>query len=189
MSAIRIANRYAKSLIGLAQEGGKLDRVLEDVQSFGEVVKNRDFYLMLKSPIIKSDKKADIFKALFEGKFDELTMAFLNILLKKGRESYLPEISREFLEQYKTIKHISSVTLTTAAELSKDAIEAIRQRLLKSDVTDDKVEIVTKVDPDLIGGFVLEFDDKLYDASVKHKLNTLSKDFEDNLYISQIMAS
>jgi F-type H+-transporting ATPase subunit delta len=189
MSAIRIANRYAKSLIDLAQETGKLERILEDVESFNGVIENRDFYLMLKSPIIKSDKKGQIFDALFKGKFDDLTMAFLGILLKKGRESFLPEIAKEFLTQYKFIKHISTVKLTTASELGKDAVEAIRQKLVKSVVTDDNVEIVTEVDEELIGGFVLEFDDKLYDASIKHKLDLLSKDFKDNLYISQIMAS
>ncbi len=189
MSAIRIANRYAKSLIDLATEQGKLERILEDVQSFGEVTKNRDFYLLLKSPIINSDKKAQIFKSLFEGKYDELTMAFLNILLKKGRESFLPDIAREFITQYKVIKHISTVKIKTAVALGKDALESIRKKLVASDVTDEKVEIVTEVDPKLIGGFVLEFDDKLYDASVKHKLDLLSKDFKDNLYISQIIAS
>ncbi|RMG87337.1 MAG: ATP synthase F1 subunit delta [Bacteroidetes bacterium] len=188
MSAIRIAHRYAKSLIDLAQETGKLERVLEDVKVFNEAAKNRAFYLMLKSPIIKSDKKANIFKALFEGKFDEMTMAFLNILLKKGRESFLPEIAKEFLAQYKAIKHISTVKLKTAAPLSKEVLEKIKQKLLESSVTDQKVEIITETDPELIGGFVIEFDDKLYDASVRHKLDLLSKEFEDNLYISQIIA-
>ena len=189
MSAIRIANRYAKSLIDLAVEQGKLERILEDVQSFNEVSKNRDFYLLLKSPIIKSDKKGQVLKSLFDGKYDELTMAFLNILLKKGRESFLPEIAREFLLQYKAIKHISTVKLKTAKALGKDVVEAIRKKLLDSNVTDTHVEIETEVDPNLIGGFILEFDDKLYDASVKHKLDLLSKDFKDNLYISQIMAN
>ncbi|MCR9289017.1 MAG: ATP synthase F1 subunit delta [Bacteroidetes bacterium] len=188
MSAIRIANRYAKSLIDLAQETGKLERILEDINSFEGVLESRDFYLMLKSPIIKSDKKGQIFKALFEGKFDEMTMAFLEILLRKGRESILPEIAKEFLTQYKIIKHISNVKLITATELGKDTVEAIRKELVASVSTDDNVVIETEVDPELIGGFVLEYDDKLYDASVKHKLDLLSKNFKDNLYISQIIA-
>ncbi len=188
MSVQRIATRYAKSLIDLAEERGKLDRVLEDVKSFKEVSKNRDFELLLKSPIVKPDKKEKVFKALFEGKYDELTMAFLTILLKKGREAALVDIANEYIIQYKIIKHISTVKLTTASKLSDAALDTIRQKLVASNVTDNNVEITTIVDPKLIGGFVIEFDNRLYDTSVQHKLNLLKKEFKDNLYISQIMA-
>lgn len=188
MSVQRIAARYAKSLIDLADEQGKMDKVLEDVQSFREVAKNRDFALLLKSPIVKGDTKQKIFNKLFQGKYDELTMAFLNILLKKGRESQLVEIANEFIFLYKKRKHISTVKLTTATQLSAEAVEIIRKKLLESNATDEKVELVTAVDPSLIGGFVVEFEDKLYDASAAHKLSLLKKEFKDNLYISQIIA-
>ncbi len=188
MSESRIASRYAKSLIELAQEQGKLDRVKEDVDAFLEALESRDFALLLKSPIVHADKKWQILKTLFEGKFDELTMAFLRILLRKGREPYLAHIAQEFIHQYKRLKHISTVKLITAVPLSPQTVESVRKVLEESRVTDEHVEILTEVDPDIIGGFVLEFDDKLYDASVKHKLELLKKEFLDNLYISKIIA-
>jgi F-type H+-transporting ATPase subunit delta len=188
MSNQRVATRYAKSLIDLAVERGKLEKVLEDMKSFRQVAMNRDFALLLKSPIVKADKKQQIFKQLFEGKSDELTMAFLNILLKKGREAGLVEIADEFILQYKRIQQISTVKLTTASKLSESTIETIRQKLVASTATDQKVELVTEVKPGLIGGFVIEFEDKLYDASVAHKMGLLKKEFKDNLYISQIIA-
>ncbi|MEZ4980170.1 MAG: F0F1 ATP synthase subunit delta [Saprospiraceae bacterium] len=67
-------------------------------------------------------------------------------------------------------------------------MEAIKAKLVASSVTDDKVEILTEVDPELLGGFVVEFDDRLYDASVKHQLRKLKKDFESNLYVSQVIS-
>jgi F-type H+-transporting ATPase subunit delta len=188
MSVQKVASRYAKSLIDLAQEREKLDKVLEDVQSFSEVAQNKDFALMLKSPVVNADIKGKIFQKLFGGKYDELTLAFLHILLKKNRESYLVDIAREFIDQYKIIKHISSVRLTTAAPLSESTVKTIRQKLMDSTVTDENIELETKVDPKLIGGFVLEFQNRLYDASVIHKLSLLKKEFKDNLYISQIIA-
>lgn len=188
MSVERIATRYAKALIELADEQGKLDKVLEDVQSFNQVSKNRDFLLMLRSPIIKESKKEKIFDLLFSSKYDELTMAFLKILLKKGREPMLAEIAEEFELLYKKLKHISSVKLTTASKLSEATVAVIRKKLKESSATDDNLELETAVNPDLIGGFVIEIEDKLYDASVAHKLNLLNKDFRDNLYISQIIA-
>ncbi|HHM21262.1 MAG TPA: ATP synthase F1 subunit delta [Bacteroidetes bacterium] len=187
MSLLRVANRYAKSLIDLAKERGSIDQVLEDVHYFNEVCKNRDFELMLKSPIVNADKKEQVFDKLFSGKFDELTMAFLKILLKKGREPLLALIGKEFVAQYKKLNHITTVQLTTASPLSDETVEAIRQKLLESKATDQKVELRTSVNPDLIGGFVVQFDDELYDASVAHKLALLKKEFKDNLYISQII--
>ena len=188
MSVLRIATRYAKSLIELAEEKGKLDKVLADVESFNEVCQNRDFELMLKSPIIPGEKKEKIFDKLFTGKYDELTMAFLKILLKKGREPLLADIASAFVEQFKKKKHISSVKLTTAAKLGESAVETIRKKLLESSATDDNVELQTVVNPDLIGGFMVEIEDKLYDASVAHKLSLLKKEFRDNLFVSQIVS-
>lgn len=186
MSVHRIASRYAKSLIDLAEEQNKLEQVKKDVSTFKEVTKVRDFYLLLKNPIVSSDKKAAVIKKIFEGKYDELTLAFLNILVKKGREAYLPEIATEFLIQYKKIKHISTVKLTTAKPLTKAALKAIHDRLAESVRTDDIVEIETKVDPKLIGGFIMEFDGNVYDTSVSHKLEEFKKEFKENLYVSLI---
>lgn len=177
MSVTRIASRYAKSLLSLAQEQGKLERILEDIQAFQKATEQRDFFLLLKSPIVNPTKKASIFKAIFEGKFDEMTMAFLNIVLRKGREGYLGDIVNEFVRQYQEFKQVSSVKLTTATPISAASLEAIKQQLKGSNNTKANIEIETAVNPDLIGGFVIEFDDKLYDASIAHKLGNLKKEF------------
>lgn len=189
MSVYRVASRYAKSLIELAQEQGKLERVLEDVNSFKSVLQNRDLHLFIKSPIIHVDKKTKVMEKIFAGKYDVLTMAFIRILIAKGREEYLPEIADEFVHQYKVLKHISTVRVITATALSEASIKNIHDQLQKSDATDLKVEIVTEVRPDLIGGFIIQFDDKVYDASVAHKLEQLKKEFAENLYVSRITAS
>lgn len=187
MSVHRIASRYAKSLIELAEEQNKLEVITQDIEAFQKAMDSRDFYLLLKSPIVNTDKKKQILKAIFEGKFDELTMGFINILATKGREAYLPEITSEYMAQYKRIKHISTVKLTTATELDEASVEAIRKRLEESNFTDHNVEMVTAVDPKLIGGFIIEMEDKLYDASVANKLEDLKRDFKDNLYVSKIV--
>ena len=189
MSVHRIASRYAKSLIELAIDQKKLDVVTKDVEQFQELVKNRDLYLLFKSPIVHADKKKSILKIIFEDKVDELFMAFLNILVTKGREGYLPEIAQEYMLQYKHVKHISTVKLTTATPLAKELQQAIHDKLQHSTATDDEIELITTVDPSLIGGFVVEFEDKIYDASIKVKLDELKKEFRENFYISKIIAS
>ena len=179
MSVQRIAGRYAKSLIELAQEHKKLDRVLADVTSFQQVAHHRDFELMLKSPIVNAGKKLSIVAALFGSKYDELTLAFLRILINKGREPYLPEIASEFIAQYKKLNHISTVKVTTAEPLSVAALASLQKKLEASSFTDTKVEITTAVDQELIGGFVLEIGDRIYDASVQQKLDELKRSFHN----------
>ncbi len=178
MSVQRITGRYAKSLIDLALEQNKLERILEDVQSFKKVSENRDFLMMIKSPIVQASKKMSVVKALFDGKYDKLTMSFLRILIQKGREPYLPEIADEFIAQYKSIKHITSVKVTTATPMSATAITALQRQLEASPQTDTSVEIETAVDAELIGGFVLEFDGNIYDSSIAHKLDALKREFK-----------
>lgn len=185
MSVTRIATRYAKSLIDLAIEQGKLEEVNADMNRLANAVKNRDFFLFLKSPIIHADKKNAALEAISKGRVGDLTLAFVKLLVNKGRESYVPEIAAEFIEQYQRLKKITSLEVTTAAPLSDAVLADLKKKLLASGVTAENLDIETKIDPELIGGFVLEFDNKRYDASVAHKLDELKTSFSKNLYIRE----
>lgn len=180
MSVSTIATRYAKSLIDLANDRGELEAVFSDVKGLKEAIKNRDFYLLLKSPIVKTDKKLSIFKAIFSKNANPLTMGFVELMTKKGRENILPEITDEFMKQYKSIKNISSVKIKTATPMSASILDSIKSKLESSDATRMHVEIDSEVDERLIGGFILEIEDRLYDASVAHKLEGLRKEFTSN---------
>ncbi len=186
MSSYRIASRYAKSLIDLAGEQGKLDRVVEDMAFFAEVSKLKDVALLLKSPIINSDKKGKVLDAIFSGKVDPMTHSFIEIILRKGREAYLGEIAEEVVNQYRVIKGISIVEVVSAEALSAEALESIRKKRVDSKLTHGNIQFKTSVDANLIGGFVISFEDKLYDASVKHQLDLLRKEFSSKDYQAAI---
>ncbi|MDZ7880949.1 MAG: ATP synthase F1 subunit delta [Saprospiraceae bacterium] len=186
MSANRVAGRYAKSIIDLAVEQGKLATIVGDMQVLSNAVKNRDLYLMLKSPIIHADKKESIMTEIFGSRFDQMTMAFIKICIAKGREDILPEIATECLAEHKRMQGITTVKITTATPLSIEALEEIKVKLTGSTTTAKSVDIETAVDPNLIGGYVVEYGDKLYDASVAAKLAELKKQFSGNEYVSQI---
>ena len=177
MSVQRIASRYAKSLVDLAQERGELDAVVEDMKHFLEVCNVRDFRLLLKSPIVHTSSKQSVFKRLFSESYKTTTYAFLDIILRKNREVYLQEIANEFIAQYRKIRQISSVTLTTATALSETQLEEIKSKIAASGVTYKNVELNANVDPSIIGGIIIEFDDKMYDASVAHKIEEVRKAF------------
>lgn len=175
MSAERLSYRYAKSLVDLAKEQGVLDTIKGDIDHLVAACNNHDLAMMFRSPIVSKMKKAGVLEELFGDGFHDMTMSFMDILLTKGREMYIPEISKEFIAQYNVINRISTVKLTTAEALSEASLEAIRTKLQASAQLNPTVEIETAVDKDIIGGFKLEFDDRLYDASVQHKLNLMKK--------------
>jgi F-type H+-transporting ATPase subunit delta len=182
----RLAGRYAKSLIDIAQEQNVLDAVLGDMELMHKVSdSNPDLVTMLKSPIVKGDKKMAVLNAIFEGKVQKITLAFTDLLVKKGREFFLPEIASAFVSQYKELKNIKTVHLTTAVAIDEDLKQMIRNKVAAS-VQDGHVELETKVNEELIGGFMLEVGDKLFDASVRRDLIDIRNQFTKNLYVADI---
>ncbi len=178
----RLAARYAKSLIDLSTERGQLEGVYADMKYLQAVCKaSRDFVNLLRSPVVKADKKQSIIEAITKGKVSALTVAFNNLLVTKGRESDLPEIVTAFIDQYNDINGIHKVKLTTAVSLSDDLKDNIISKV-KATQGLDSVELETKTDDSLIGGFVLEFNNNLVDASVLRDLKDIKKQFEGNVY-------
>ena len=156
----RVAYRYAKSLLDIAVEQKNLPRINNDMAIIKQALNNKDLRLLVKSPIIKPTKKIAIFKEIFGGTLDKVTMAFLEIVTKKGRENILLDLTSAFEEQYKKLQHVTGVKLTTAAPIAPKDLADIKIRLLKSAATEDDVEVETAVDPKLIGGFVLQMGDR-----------------------------
>jgi F-type H+-transporting ATPase subunit delta len=185
MSAFRLSTRYAKSLIQLAQEKGKLEEVFADMKTLDNVFeKSREFKLLFRSPIIASDKKLAIFKKLFEGKLTDIVFSFVVLLIKKGREPFLHEISDCFVEQYNVISGITIVNLKSAVQLDKGLVQSMISSL-KNKEHIKEVQLRETVDESLIGGFVLEYNGKMIDASVKNKIHELRGIIEDDSYVKK----
>ncbi|HPR28340.1 MAG TPA: ATP synthase F1 subunit delta, partial [Chitinophagales bacterium] len=167
MSAIRIANRYAKSILQLAIEKGQLEEVNRDMEMLNVATDDsRDFYLMLKSPIIHADKKMAVINGVFGNKLTSITSNFLEILVRKGREGFLPDVIDVFRNMYNAHKGITEVELRTAYELSEQTRQAIMDRL-RSMAGLQEIRMKTTIDDSLIGGYVLRFEDKLIDTSIQ----------------------
>lgn len=181
MADSRIAGRYAKSLLDLARERGRVDEVTESMRALKVAVENRDFRVLLASPVVSTDKKQAVIRAITAG-YDEITSKFLGIVTSKRREEAIPAIVEEYLRQYRELKKISVVRLTSAAPLSDAAVDSIKEKLIARGLTNPTIQLVREVDPALIGGFILQVGDKLYDASARAKLTTLRKEFTGNPY-------
>jgi len=182
----RLATRYAKSLIDLAIERDQLEKIFADMQWLQQVIKSsRDFFNLLKSPIIKPNKKQQVVEAILKGNVSEVTALFVRLLIAKGRESNLPEIITAFIDQYKEYKNIYTVNLTTATPLNDDLKNAIIDQIRKTSEMQN-IELESTVNEDLIGGFVLQAGDKLIDASVAYDLKQIARQFENNDFVYKI---
>lgn len=178
-----IAYRYAKSLMELASEKKQVDDVYADMSKLLKYCqKVDDFRLMLKSPLIKTDKKISTLKILLKGEVTDITDKFLVLLTKNKRESYLEKIAEEFIDQYKTKMHISTVTITSAVKLD----EGTRKKLLTilTNLLKNRVELHEKIDPKIIGGFVLTVGNRQADMSVLRQLKQLNKNFNQSYILN-----
>ena len=181
-----LAGRYAKSLLDLATERNQLEIVYKDMQYIQAVSKaSKEFITVLKSPVFSVDKKIAIINAVLGSNIHELTKAFITLLVTKGREMNFAEMANAFIDQYNVMKGIHKVKLTTAAEVSEDVKQSIVSKV-QSEAGFGAVELETKVDEKLIGGFVLEFNNNLVDASVLRDLNEIRKEFASNVYVQNI---
>jgi F-type H+-transporting ATPase subunit delta len=97
----------------------------------------------------------------------------------------LPEIITAFIHQYKEYKGIHTVKLTTAAPISEEVKNSIIAQVKKTSNMEN-IELVTKIDPNIIGGFVLQAGDKLVDASISSDLKEIARDFENNDFIYKV---
>lgn len=173
MSDFRVASRYAKSLLDLAVEKSVLDRVNQDMILLEKTCqKNRDFTLMLKNPVISHDKKFAILKRVFEGKVHPITLSIFEITSRKNREDILPEVAKVFHSLYNQKMGITRAKVTTTFKLDQKLRDRFIQ-IVKDISHKNQVELEEEVNDDLIGGYILNIEDKQIDDSLHTKLQEL----------------
>jgi F-type H+-transporting ATPase subunit delta len=180
MSELTVAARYAKSIIDLSQEQKALEDVKNDMEFFLKTLKaNAQLIAVLSNPIISHQKKLAILTALFEDKMNKVTLAFFKLMINKGRGNVLYTTAHEFVNQYDVLKHITQATVVSATALS----EANKAKILAEVKTAVGGEVVleAKVDPELIGGFVLTVGDRQVDTSIASNLKKLKKNFAQGI--------
>ncbi len=165
---------YARALFEAAQEAGRLEAVNSDlaevVQALGDVPELSE---LLENPEADSSVKADVLARVLGGS-DELVRNFLRLIAEKGRAAEVREISAEFEALVAAEEHVLDVELTTAQELSDDEFGEILARIERQ--AGRKVQATRAVDPNLIGGLVLQAGSMRLDASVRGRLDRLRTD-------------
>ncbi len=181
-----VAYRYAKSLLDLALEKGQLPAVQEDMALVADTcAASEDLRVLLKSPVVRADKKDKVLDAVFAGKIGTLTLTFMTVLVRKGREGMLHEVAMAFREIYRKHERIVVCTVTTAVPMTNEEKEHVR-RIAAARFPGDSVKIDEKLDPSLIGGGIIQVGDLQWDASVKSKLHAIRRTLAENPYQAKI---
>lgn len=183
MNITPVAYRYARSLFELANEQGALEGTQADMHLVERTCrKERDLRLLLKSPVIKPDKKSHVLEQVFAGRIGRITARFIALMVRKGREVMLPQVAAAFGELYDRQQGIIKGEVISAAPLGEGTRERIA-RLMESRNPGKTVTLTEKIDPALIGGVVVRVGDLQYDGSVARRLHDLRRKFRENPYI------
>lgn len=174
MDQSKITVRYAKAFFELAQEKQLAVRLKSDMELVLSVAQtSADFVLLLESPVVKASQKEKAMRAIFANHLHETSLRFLNLIISNKREVHIPGICRNFLQLIRQEQGIRTAVITSASELSDNALNQINTMLEKE--FNAPVETSQKVNPDLIGGFILRVDDQQFDASVASRLRKVKE--------------
>ena len=167
-----ISVRYARALLKSATEAKIEDAVYTEMQqlakSYALVPQLRH---TIDNPMLSKDKKQELLLTAVGNSPSDLTKAFVGLVLKEDRENVMQFIANSYVTLYRQQKNVIRGRLITATAVSPATEQKMRQMVESK--TNGTVEFETEVNPDIIGGFILEYDTYRLDASVKSKLNSI----------------
>jgi F-type H+-transporting ATPase subunit delta len=168
-----IAEVYARSLFEVAQEHDALDRIHEELDQFAdELGGNHDLQVFFFSPHFSSQEKKDAVGKLLEDA-DERFARFLEVLAERHRMPAIFRIRRQLDELWAKENKLLEVTVTSAVDLDEDVVKDIGDKI--ADQTGKRIDLSSKVDPEVLGGLVVQVGNMVLDASVRNRLESLRK--------------
>jgi F-type H+-transporting ATPase subunit delta len=176
MNESKISVRYSRALFESAVEKNILDKVNVDMIFISEICRIPEMKELLQSPVIVPSKKTDILKKMLGGNVEKITFSLLELVVRNGREIYIPAIARVFIHETMKFKGITKSILTTAVKVDPKVKKQITDMI--EEIFKTKVEFEENIDTDIIGGFILRVDDNYIDASIRNKLRKISRELK-----------
>ena len=167
-----ISTRYARALLKSATDAKLEDQVYQEMMTLGKSFTDVPVLRQtIDNPMLDKAKKQMLLETAAGGKPCTLTQTFIALVLKEDRENMVQFMAYSYVTLYRKQKNVIRGKLTTAARVSAETEQKMRQMVASK--TNGTVEFETDVNPDIIGGFILEYDTYRMDASVKSKLNAI----------------
>lgn len=180
MNESKISVRYSKALFQSALEKNILGRIDEDMMFVSEVCSTPEIKEVLASPIIVPSKKSEIFQGIFGSSLHKLSLSMIDLVVRNGREKYLPAIARVFHHETKKHEGITESVLTTAVKISPEISKQVAE--LIASIFKTRVDLKENIDENIMGGFILRVEDHYIDASVRSKLAKIRKELTTNTF-------
>jgi F-type H+-transporting ATPase subunit delta len=166
-----LAQVYGRSLFEVAREQDKLEILREQLGQFADALKeNRELELFFFSPYFSSAEKQAGLEKLLDGA-DERLLSFLDLLIENHRMPVIYRIRREYDRLWERENRLLPVVLTSAVELDEETTESLSRQI--GERTGRKVTLTTHVEPDILGGIVVQIGNSILDASIRNRLEQL----------------
>lgn len=173
-----VAKRYSNALFEVALETDRLDSMGEELSLItASLEEHGDLFKALKSPLIKSDEKKEMLRAIFQDHLSKELMNFLFIIIDKQRGGDLLEIGREYRMLVAAHQNTIEAVATTAVEMSEKQISALSEKL--SQTSGKTVTLQNIVDPAVVGGVFVKIGDKVIDGTMKRRLTEIEEQLKE----------
>ncbi len=173
-----VGKRYAEALFEVAAEENKLEEFKQEIKAVADVFKdNPKLETIFTHPRVTKDEKKQMIKELFEGRVAQEILNLCYIVIDKGREKYLGDISESYKDLSNDELGIVEADAYTAVPMTQDEIDKLQEKLSSS--FKKQVDLKTHIDKDLIGGVLVKVGDKVIDGSIKGKLSEIQKELNN----------
>ena len=174
MKESRAAIRYAKAIFSLANESDMSLRVYEDMLFYIDLSSNeKSFSEMLANSVINTKSKHDIILSL-NNNTSALSKNLIGLLISNKRLSILVDLCNAYKSLYEKANNMTKAIVVTALPITDNIREAALLKI--NSISSKKVEINNIIDKNILGGFILRYDGKEYNASLSNKLQKIKKE-------------
>ncbi len=168
-----LAQVYARSLFEVASEQGKLDLLREQLGQFADALaENRELELFFFSPYFSTKEKQAALDRLLDGA-DERLLSFLSLLIENHRMPVIFRIRRRYDQQWEQENRLLPVVLTSAVELDEQTTQSLGAQI--GERTGRTVTLTKRVEPDILGGIIVQVGNSILDASIRNRLEQLRR--------------
>ena len=170
-----IGDRYAESLFDLAKEENKVTQYLDDIKLVGEVLgSDPQIVQFFNHVLIENDKKIQLLDQSFKGNVDQYVLNFLKLLVQSRRIRYIDDIVKSYINLSNQYLGIEEGTIYTPYKLTDQQIQDIEKAISQKE--NKKVTLKVSIDPSLLGGIKVQISNRIYDGTIKNKVEMLKKE-------------
>lgn len=170
-----VGDRYAESLFDLAKEENKVNQYLDDIKLVGEVLdSDPQIVQFFNHVLIENDKKIQLLDQSFKGNVDQYVLNFLKLLVQSRRIRYIDDIVKSYINLSNQYLGIEEGMIYTPYELTDQQIQDIEKAISQKE--NKKVTLKVSIDPSLLGGIKVQIANRIYDGTIKNKVEMLKKE-------------